>query len=327
MPSAVTPWDGYDYTKVIYVYAPMTYTKTINITDIYNEGDTYNITINEGDIIVPEQPERTTKPSDMNVRPDEDMLKQAGVDPAPREEWDVDVSIGASYSSSTYDDESTTSSTEKATSTDKISSVSLSLSSGGRGGSAKRGGVSLTAVNRDAQGETTSAAFSYKWEIRNSSGSVVSSNSGTGSGSSTTISAGSSLAPGSYTAQISVRHTAGGAWIKSNAVSFNISDELDDESESTSSSSSESTTETTDESDSSGSESSSATTTAPDGSTGSSDTSGTNSSGTNSSGGYSDPTDSYDSGSSTSGGSGSSSGSGSTSSSGSSTSSEGTGSF
>jgi hypothetical protein len=290
----------------------MTYTKTINITDIYNEGDTYNITINEGDIIVPEQPERTTKPSDMNVRPDEDMLKQAGVDPAPREEWDVDVSIGASYSSSTYDDESTTSSTEKATSTDKISSVSLSLSSGGRGGSAKRGGVSLTAVNRDAQGETTSAAFSYKWEIRNSSGSVVSSNSGTGSGSSTTISAGSSLAPGSYTAQISVRHTAGGAWIKSNAVSFNISDELDDESESTSSSSSES---------------SSATTTAPDGSTGSSDTSGTNSSGTNSSGGYSDPTDSYDSGSSTSGGSGSSSGSGSTSSSGSSTSSEGTGSF
>ena len=90
VPSSVKPWPGYDPRRVIYIYAPEYHRTTINVTNIYNEGDDYDITINENEIVEPDSPELATTPADMNVRPNEDLLDEEGAEAAPRDEWDLD---------------------------------------------------------------------------------------------------------------------------------------------------------------------------------------------------------------------------------------------
>lgn len=266
VPSAVTPWVGYDYTKVIYIYAPQEYNTTINITDIYNEGDSYNITFKQSDIVVPEKPELAPQPAEMNVRPDEKLLRAAGVEPAPRDEWDVDyenrTSISPSRAVASGSESSKKSSADKGTNKATIDSITLMLPTGTREGTFdpgtatfEEGEIYITTVNRDTYGKKTDARFTYRWEIKDTSGKVVQyDQSLSPSSMPLVINPSHSIKPGSYSIQATVRTDGSKKIVKSNTLRFKVVNNLDDESSgssdasSNSSASKESSTRSTTES-------------------------------------------------------------------------------
>src|SRR5699024_6987030 len=76
VPTSGTPWPGYNPTYVINIYAPEYHNTTINVTNIYEEGDEYNVTFEEA--VEPDRPDLATTPADMGVRPDEDDKTTSG---------------------------------------------------------------------------------------------------------------------------------------------------------------------------------------------------------------------------------------------------------
>lgn len=96
VPTSGTPWPGYNPTYVINIYAPEYHNTTINVTNIYEEGDEYNVTFEEA--VEPDRPDLATAPADMGVRPDEDDKTTSG-------KCDITIEIKDSRGRVVYEDE------------------------------------------------------------------------------------------------------------------------------------------------------------------------------------------------------------------------------
>ena len=96
VPTSGTPWPGYNPTYVINIYAPEYHNTTINVTNIYEEGDEYNVTFEEA--VEPDRPDLATTPADMGVRPDEDDKTTSG-------KCDITIEIKDSRGRVVYEDE------------------------------------------------------------------------------------------------------------------------------------------------------------------------------------------------------------------------------
>ena len=272
VPSSVKPWPGYDPRRVIYIYAPEYHRTTINVTNIYNEGDDYDITINENEIVEPDSPELATTPADMNVRPNEDLLDEEGAEAARRDEWDLDEGETGTRPAEGKDDEADgtsggSSAKSKSVGQDEdgdeddegkdqkkgfsdiddatVSLPSTSSSSFDEDTSSFLEGkaVTLSVRGRDEDGDTASGKCDIDVEIKNSSGEKVDSEKKKGASCAQTFSF-TGLKEGSYTAKVTVAAKTGKGKA-TDTVSFKVVDELDSTSSSSTSSSKSSTSKST----------------------------------------------------------------------------------
>lgn len=267
VPSSTAPWPGYDPRRVIYVYAPEYHRTTINVTNIYIEGDDYDITINENEIVEPDSPELATTPADMNVRPNEELLADEGAEAAPREEWDVDEGETGTRPAEGKDDESdgasggSSAKSKSATSEEAeekdgkkgspdIADATVSLPSKSSAAFDKdtasflRGkSVTLSVRGRDDDGDTASGKCDIDVEIKNSSGKKVDSEKKKGASCAQTFSF-TGLKEGSHTAKVTVKSKSGKG-TATDSVSFKVVDDLDSTSSSSTKSSKSSTSKST----------------------------------------------------------------------------------
>ena len=250
VPTSGTPWPGYNPTYVINIYAPEYHNTTINVTNIYEEGDEYNVTFEE--VVEPDRPDLATTPADMGVRPDEDMLNEAGVDPAPEEEWsgggssavgeDEDGAAGAT--SGEVDDEGTSaernarrSSGDDGADSDEVGEdvvddalVSLPRTSSSTfdkdESTFEEGAVRLTVRGLDEDDKTTSGKCDITVEIKDSRGRVVDEDEDANVSCRQEFTF-PDLEEGSYTAHVTVE-PRDGEGEATDSVSFKVVEDLDE---------------------------------------------------------------------------------------------------
>lgn len=283
VPSSVAPWQGYDPRRVIYIYAPEYHRTTINVTNIYVEGDDYDITINENEIVEPDSPELATTPADMNVKPNEDLLDEEGVEAAPREEWDLDEGETGTRPAEGKDDDADGAAARSASGSEDsdedeedngkkgsediddaiVALPTKSSSSFDEDTSSFLEGkaVTLNVRGRDEDGDTASGKCDIELEIENSSGKTVKTEKKKGAACKQSFSI-SGLKEGSYTAKVTVAAKTGKGKA-TDSVSFKVVEELDSTSSSSSSSSSKSSTSSTSRRSSTSSSSPTRTSSAP----------------------------------------------------------------
>lgn len=281
-----SPWPGYDHTRVVNIYAPTYHNETINVTNIYREGDVYNVTFEN--IVEPDRPELRTTPRDMGVRPDTDQLDEAGVNPAPEEEWDGDGEAtrpaeddsdeearsgggtgtggadededeGAAAAAAPADraSEARESGSDEAdaaaTGDDDVSSVTIQLPRNSSStfdkdtSTFEEGTVTFSVRGRDGDGDTSSGKCDFKVVILDSNGREVKKEEKKGVSCSREFSF-SGMKAGSYTARVTA-NAKGERETVTDSVSFKVVKDLDRSSSSTTSSSSSRTSTTTRSSD------------------------------------------------------------------------------